>query len=409
MSFTRAEKIKNWFREHIKIPLGVKIAICVLPVVITALFYILRSSRAVMDWVAVYISLPLRSFFGLLSSIYPFSIMEIVCTAAGIFLIYYIVKTIKDSSRRREKWKMLGKRFLPVLVIACYIWGLFCWLWSSGYHATGFAERYEISNEGVSRENLITVTKLFAEKANELSFLVERDNEGRYISNRYEMFADSLGVYRNISQEFPSLRGRLYAPKPMLYSWLMSVTGYAGMYFALTGEAMINTQPPGAFMPVTVAHEHAHRLGVFAEDEANFVAILACIASDNITFQYAGYMSGLNYLLNALMFPDNLFSSSLSEEWFEIMSSLNTNVLVDRQESFDFWSSRTNVNIGIDFLDRFLTNVAESTNDAVNTIYDNFLKSHNQELGIRSYGACVDLIVEYYNEYAVAHFTEDED
>ena len=408
MSLTRLERTKNWFREHIRIPLGVTIAVCVFPVILTALFYIFRSSRPVMDWVTNYVSLPVRNFSGLLSSIYPFSIMEILGTAAFIFFIYYIVKSIKDSSRRRSKWKLLGKRFLPVVVVACYVWGLFCWLWLSGYHATGFAERYEFSNSGVARDDLIVITQYFAERANELSEQVDRDRSGKYNVSHHEIFADSTGIYRNISREFPSLQGRLHSPKPMLYSWFMSITGYAGMYFALTGEAMINTHPPIAFMPVTVAHEHAHQLGVFAEDEANFVAIIACISSNNVNFQYAGYMSGLNYLLNALMFPDNPFSSGPNEEWFEIMSSLNSYVLNDRQESFEFWASRTTVRTGINFLDNFLTTVAETTNDAVNTVYDNFLKSQNQELGIKSYGACVNLLVEYFDDYARFHFASDE-
>jgi len=398
MSFTKTEKIKQWFREHIRTPIGVTIAICIFPVVLTALFYVFRSSRATMDWVVTYISLPIRSFFSLVSSIYPFSLMEILCTAAIIFFIYYIVKSIMATSRRRGKWKLLGRRFLPLLVIACYIWGLFCWLWSSGYHATGFAERYNFSDDGVAFEDLVIVTQLFADKANELSDLVERDNEGNYIANRHTMFAESLSVYKNISQEFPSLSGRLYSPKSMLYSWLMSITGYSGMYFALTGESMINTHPPGTYMPATVAHEHAHQLGVFAEDEATFVAIVACITSDNLTFQYAGYLSGLNYLLSAIMFSDFPFSSSVSEEWVEVVDSLSYHVRLDQYENAKFWATRTTVTTGIDFLDRFLTSVAETTNDAVNSVYDNFLKSHNQELGIKSYGACVDLLVEYFTE-----------
>jgi len=349
-----------------------------------------------MDFVATYISSPVKSFLGLLSSIYPFSIMEVLCTAAGIFLIYYIIISIRDTSRRREKWKLLGKRLLPVLVVAAYIWSLFCWLWSSGYHTTGFAERYDFSNDGVSREDLVAVTLYFAEKANELADEVQRDHDGRYIADRRKMFAESTGIYRNISKEFPSLQGRLYPPKPMIYSWLMSITGYSGMYFALTGEAMINTQPPGTFMPATVAHEHAHQLGVFAEDEANFVGILACVTSENLTFEYAGYMLGLSYLLNALSWPANWFASGPGEEWFVIYNSLSENVLRDREENFNFWTTRTTSNTGIEIIDNILTTVAETASDAVDTIYDGYLKSQNQELGIRTYGACVDLLVEYF-------------
>jgi len=401
MSLTKREQIKKWFRDHVRIPLGVTIAICVLPVIITALFYALRSSQETMDWVVHYVSAPIRSFLGLLSSIYPFAVMEILCTAAVIFFIYYIVKSIRDTSRRREKWKLLGKRLLPVLVVACYIWGLFCWLWSSGYHATGFAERYDFSDEGIAREDLFIVALYFAEKANELSDLVERDDDGRYIEDRRLMFSESTNIYRNISREFPSLQGKLYAPKSMLYSWLMSITGYSGMYFALTGEAMINTHPPGVYMPFTVAHEHAHQLSVFAEDEANFVGIAACVTSDNPTFEYAGYMAGLNYLLNALMRSDDSFSNVPSEEWLTVLSSLSLHVHMDRYENSQFWATRTTANTGVVFLDRVLTTVAETTNDAVNTIYDGFLKSQNQELGIRSYGACVDLLVEHFIDTAV--------
>jgi len=406
---SRIEKIKIWCREHIRIPLGVKIAICILPVVLTGLFYVFRSSVEVMDWAVRYISAPVRNFFGLLSSIYPFAVMEIISTAAGIFLIYWIIKAFRDSWRRREKWKILGKRFLPILVIAFYLWGSFCWLWNSGYHATGFAEKYGFSNDGIAREDLITVTQMFADKANELSELVERDNNGRYIPDRRSMFSDSLYIYRNISQEFPSLEGRLYSPKPMLYSWLMSITGYGGMYFALTGEAMINTQPPGFLMPVTVAHEHAHQLGVFTEDEASFVGILACVKSENLVFEYAGYMDGLNFLLNALFIGDDPLSGGPSEEWLQIVSGLSANVMIDRQERAVFWATRTTSDIGIGFLDRFFTAVAETTNDAVNTVYDGFLRSQNQKLGIMSYGACVDLIVEYFIDEAHIYYTEEED
>jgi len=400
MKSTKSERIKNWFREHIRIPLGVTISVCVFPVILIGLFYALRSSREVMDWTVTYVSAPIRSFFGLLSSIYPFAVMEVICTIAGVFLIYYIIKAFRDSWRRREKWKILGKRLLPVLVVACYIWGLICWLWNTGYHATGFAQRYGFSSDGVNRDDLVVVTQMFADRANELSELVERDENGSVLLSRRDVFADSIYIYNNIATEFPSLKGRLYTPKPMLYSWLMSITGYGGMYFPLTGESMINTQIPIYGMPALVAHEHSHQLGVFAEDEANFVGILASIKSENLFFEYSGYMKGLNHLLNALMFDYGNPDGGPSEEWFEIISGLSEHVVNDRQESSLFWATRTISNTGVGFLDRFLTTVAETTNDAVNTFYDGFLRSQNQELGIRSYGACVDLLVEYFTASA---------
>jgi len=379
---------KSWYRR-IKLPRGVIIAICVLPAVITALFYALRSFPGIMDRAAIYVSAPVRGFFGMLSAIYPFSMMEIALTAAGIWLIYYIIKTVGATVRRREKWKILGKRMLPLLVAALYVWGVFCWLWNSGYHAPGFAEKNGFAGGGATVLSLAEVAGFFANKANELSQLVDRDDDGRYVGNRREMFAASLDIYENISGEFPGLAGRLYRPKPMIYSWLMSRTGYSGNYFALTGEANINTWPPGALMPVTVAHEHAHQLGVFAEDEANFVGILACVTSGSAVFEYAGYLSGLIYLANALASED-------MAAWNGIRDSLSDEVARDWNEHREFWQSQKRVETGIGFLDSFLTRVTVTVSDAVDSVYDEFLKSQAQELGIKSYGACVDLLVEYF-------------
>ena len=391
MSLTRTEKVKTWIKTHIKIPFGVIIAICIFPVVLTALFYILRPFGSVMDWVVTYISGPIRNFYGLLSSIYPFALMEVLLTAGGIFLIYYIIKSIRDTSRRRGRWKLLGKKLLPILVIACYLWGAFCWLWNSGYHGASFAEKNGLVSYGVETSDLIAVTEFFAENINELSLLMERDEDGYIIFDRREVFAASRDVYKNISEDFPSLGGTLYPPKPMLYSWLMSVTGYSGMYFALTGEAMINTDPPGVYIPVTVAHEHAHQLGVFAEDEANFVGILACVTSDNLAFEYAGYMSGYNYLSNALYMADY-------DAWLRIWNELTDEVKLDRAQTSDFWASTNISNTRIEFLDNILSALMRTTRSTVNTVYDEFLKSNDQELGIMSYGACVDLLVLYFNE-----------
>jgi len=382
------DNIKEWFKSF-RLPRGVTIAVCVLPAALTALFYALRWLPVVMDWAVTYISAPIRGFLGMLSAPYPFSMMEVLLTVVGIWLIYYIAKTIMETVRRRGKWRILGKRLLPVGVAALYFWSLFCWLWNSGYHAPGFAAKNGFSGDTVTVETLTAATWLFADKANELALLAPRDSEGRYTASRREVFTVSTEIYQNIAYEFPSLNARLYRPKPMMYSWLMSRTGYTGMYFALTGEANINTNPPGAFMPATVAHEHAHQQGVFAEDEASFVGIMACITSENPVFEYAGYLHGLTYLMNAL-------SSENLAAWFEIWDSLSEEVLRDRQENSDFWRAQREVRIGVEFIDNVLTNVVVTVSDAVDTVYDEFLKSQAQELGIRSYGACVDLLVEYF-------------
>jgi len=381
-------KSNKWYKK-INVPLGAIIAICVLPVVMTVLFYALRGNADVIWWATTYISAPIRRFLGMLTSVYPFSMMEVLITASIIALIYYIIRTIMLTVRRRGKLKILGKRALMLFVTLAYVWGIFCWLWNVGYHAPGFAQRNGFIGEGVNAQNLTAVTRVFAQRANELSLLVERDEDGRYVGNRRQIFAESMYVFENISEEFPCLDGRLFRPKPMMFSFLMSRTGYGGVYFALTGEANVNTQLPYMTMPFTVVHEHAHTLGVFAEDEANFVAILASITSENIIFEYSGYLVGLMYLMPALQDANR-------EAWQEISNGLYPELRRDWNEVAEFWQAQRVVDTGIEIVDRVLTNVTETMRESVDVVYDAFLRANEQELGLMSYGACVDLIIEYF-------------
>jgi len=345
-----------------------------------------------MYWTEVNISAPVRGFLGLLSSVYPFSLMEVLCVAAIIWLLYYLIRTVLVTARRRGKLSILSKRFLTVTVVFLYIWSLFCWLWNVGYHAPGFAELYDLASNGIAADELLAVTKLFAEKANEFAPLVARDENGHLIDDRQKFIAESTSVFENLFMEYPALSGKLYKPKSMLFSRIMSRAGYTGIYFALTGESNINTQPPPCYIPVTIAHELAHQRGVFAEDETNFVGIAACVTSGNTAYEYSGWLSGLSYLRNALIGIN-------PDAWNDIYGSLTSLVLIDWQDNYEYWQSQKTVDIGVDFLNNALTALTKLFSGTVDNVYDSYLMSQKQELGIRSYGACVDLLVTYFAGY----------
>ena len=376
--------------QRFKPPLGVYIAICALPAVLTILFYALQSSTAVMDWASVRVALPIRGFLGLVTSIIPFSVMEVAIMAAIVCVIMYVFKTIKlAADSRKRRIRILSKRLLHIAVAALYIWGAFCWLWNTGYFARGFAERNGIETREVAVCELITLTQMFAARASELAPTMQRDATGRLNENRRAVFAASGEVFQNIAQEFPELGRRTFQPKPMMFSWLMSRTGYSGIYFALTGEANVNINLPMSTMPATIAHELAHQLGVHAEDEANFVAIIASISSEKPAYIYSGYFLGLIYLMNALATAD-------AEAWHDIYATFTPELSRDWTDNQEFWRAQRTVETGIGFLDTALTAVTETVRETVNNVYDGFLRANDQELGLQSYGACVDLLIVYF-------------
>ncbi len=160
--------------------------------------------------------------------------------------------------------------------------------------------------------------------------------------------------------------------KPLLCSRLQSVLGFTGVYFPFTGEANVNVDAPACLLPATIGHEMAHQRMVASELEANFVGIAACTSCGNTTYRYSGYLMGLIQLCNALYSADPDAWYAISEKYF------TPQLAQDWIDNNEYWAA-----------------LASPAEDAAEDAYDAFLKSNGQELGIPSYGACVDLLVNY--------------
>jgi len=63
--------------------------------------------------------------------------------------------------------------------------------------------------------------------------------------------------------------------------------------FPFTGEANVNISMPHTSIPFTACHEMAHQIGFAREDEANFIAYIACKNHPSPDFQYSGILSAL--------------------------------------------------------------------------------------------------------------------
>lgn len=368
------EVVKDTTAEKTPRRIWLFILIAVLPISLIALYYIYNGRQDIMDWVNMTIAAPYRDAMAKASSFGPFkyfSLAEVLITLIVLWALFYIVKTIIILITLPGRFANLGKRLYVMLVVGLYIFTAYSWTWGTGYHSTDLAGKTGLISNGITTEQLTNVTKLFAEKANELSGLVERDADRHVIVDTDYDFELSKGVYANISNEFPALKGTSYPPKAMMYSRLMSMIGFTGVYIAITGETNINVDAPAALIPATIAHEMAHQRGVNSEDEANFAGIAACITSNITIYEYSGYLDGLIYLSNALYKAD-------PEAVNQIMSTFNDDVRRDWADNNDYWQ-------------QFESPAAE----AVSAMYDGYLKSNGEELGVSSYGACVDMLASW--------------
>lgn len=344
-----------------------------LPLALICLFEWLHTNQDLMSaWVFGCMA-PLEQFLGRLTGWIPVSVGEVLLILFLLFCLIWLIRAVVLLVR--------GRRILPFLRRLCalgavflWIWAGVCWLWNAAYYVPTFAQRAGMETEPYSVETLASVTEFFAQNAARLSTQMTRDERGHFAQDREACFERGVDIYENLTREFPCLDMKSVEAKPLLCSKLQSLLGFTGIYSPITGEANVNVDAPLCLLPATIAHEMSHQRMVALEDEANFVGIAACVTSDDPVFQYSGYLMGLIHLCNALYSVD-------SQRWYAIADQYFTPELsTDWNDNNSYWAQHS-------------SQVEETASE----LYDTFLKGNDQQLGIRSYGACVDLLVTYFS------------
>lgn len=355
--------------------LGGYLAAAFLPAALIAVFYLLAEHTSVLSRVQRQFSRPVLDAMGRAFSSVPFSFMEfyivLVCAAVLLFLVRLVRRLILGPGPRLLT---LLKYFLVLVCAAGVIWNGYCWLWNAGYYDDSFAEQAELKTDGAYPEELERASRLFLAKANRLAPLVPRDGEGNVAFTLDDAMDICPGLYDPLTEEFPCLAGQTTRPKGVHFSSLMSRTGFTGIFFPFSGETYINTHQPAWSIPNTVAHEIAHQRGVHLEAECNFLGIAACLESDDIRFQYSGYLCGLIHLTNAL-------NSADPEARAAILKDFCPELEADWNYNSRYW--------------REMEGTVSKVSDKV---YDAFLKVNTQPSGLKSYGECVDLLILWMQE-----------
>ena len=355
----------------------VRLGITLLCLLAVALIYALRVDEGAMLWVYEHVTHPYHLFMSKLCSHFAFSAAELVYAAAILGLAAYLLWCVYRLIRFPEKLWQLYRLVLTLAMAGAVFWAGLSVMWTPCYYAPGFAEQSGVDDGPLELEELETVTRWFAALASEYADEVPRDENDACTTDRDSVLDRAAGVFEGAAELYPFLDGEALRPKPIRFSRIMSCLDFTGFFFPMTGEANLNMDSPVFLLPSTSQHEIAHQRGVAMEQECNFVAVLSCLESEYADFRYAGAALAYIYLGNALAGADY-------EAYTEIYYSLSDTVRADFKAQSAYW-------------DEFRDSAAQK---ASNTVYDSFLKSNGQELGMQSYGACVNLLVHYYIDEA---------
>ena len=349
--------------------------VCFALAAVSAILYLIfRLSPVFSDWFNQNISSLGRRVLSYLTVWIPFSAAECLFLLLPVILVTLIVIGYRscDDDSVRSLWIYTAK----LLSLLCVIWIIFVWNFASGYSGTTLDQKLELERTEVSAAELHQTALILSTQLQDLSdeiLFPDKDGSSVMPYSYSEMNRKLMDAYEKYTEthEFPD---HFYSRvKPVMLSGPMSYTHITGVYTFFTGEANINVHFPDYTIPFTAAHELAHQRGVAREDEANMIAFLVCLESEDAYIRYSALLNIYEYVASALYSADKALYAS-------VYQTLSPTVIREEQAYARFFEK---------YSDNAIAKISEATNDV-------YLQSQGAAEGTRSYNLVVDLTVAYY-------------
>ena len=148
----------------------------------------------------------------------------------------------------------------------------------------------------------------------------------------------------------------------------MGLSGYFGPFF---NGIHVNGYLLPMDYPFLLGHEKAHQFGVTSEAEANLVAYVICVTSEDQRLRYSGYQSLLLYFLR---------DAHHLKDYKDYLNKIDQRVLKDLQYREKYYEG-------------LLNNTLSDMQTAANNSY---LKANNIEKGVKNYNQVVSLVISWY-------------
>ncbi|EDK72838.1 conserved hypothetical protein [candidate division TM7 genomosp. GTL1] len=307
----------------------------------------------------------------------PFSIGDLFYTFLILVLIYRTVLFCRLLIKRKLVRRHLTAALQQIIFLFLFVYVFFNLLWGLNYNRKGISSQLGIQLKPYSVTELDTLTRALQAQLNGFAANVSKDQRDSF-NKKQTLFGQAADAYRQAASQYHFLQYKPSSVKPSLFSYAGNYLGFQGYYNPFSGEAQVNTTIPRFLEPFVTAHEIAHQLGYGKENEANFVAFLACKSYDSPVFKYSMYFDMYNYAIGELYRRDTGMAKSVQQQ-------LHPQVVKDISDYRAFYKRHRNP------LETF-----------VMWGYGHYLKANNQPGGKQTYNEVVAWLIAYYRKFGVA-------
>ena len=333
-----------------------------------------RNINGFAEWYAKNIYPYFLNTFSRVFSGWNFSFFELGILLSFLMIGFFLLKGIWIITLK----KSYGKAYFysSIRYLICLIAGLvliYTLTCAINYQREDIGTVMNLPDEKPSKEKLEKLSEILVQDLTSLT----NDKNWEYSSLTADDFAyietEAVNSMKQLGKQESSLAGYYPRPKRIYFSETLSKLGIEGIYSPFTMEANYNTKMTPFLIPYTISHELAHLKGYMKEDDAGFIAYLACKRSPSKLFQYSGAFHALNFTLSAL-------KSEVSTEEFnffyqKLPQKIRIQLSYIKEQNMDQPSS--------------LLSIRQSCNNL-------YLKANAQSEGENSYDRMVDLLLAEY-------------
>ena len=310
----------------------------------------------------------------------PFSIAEFLLYGLTIGAAALVLTRVVQLIIKKGSFRKLAGSVVSVLLTASVILNLFYVTWGFNYFRAPLWQRMNLTITARPVDELESFVLNTAKEARELRATLHESEENVFspLETTTELFNRLPQAYAALSEDLPLFQPDPTRAKQIFWSRGLSWQGISGIYIGITAEPNVNVDQPPLLLYQGAAHEMAHQLGIASENEAEFVAYLACLRSSDPNIRYSGLIYALIVSGNALYRADSQRYLAATETYGEAI-----------------WRDFVAYNLYWDAFEGEVRESADKRNDA-------YLKHNAQPSGIMSYGESVDLLLAYADVYGNA-------